>query len=162
MQEGKKLVPVLFSQQATLVMLLLEVDHQHAFYLHMATLFCVLQFLLSRGGSTGRHGLAAATPQRHMHSSPLISQSQLPALLMDAVQAGRSSVVAPVALDVLAEPDLTPAYEDRGAALAVEQHAHERFALEDDAAVHWLRPTSGLLHENTDNAVAPGPACIIR
>jgi hypothetical protein len=44
---------------------------------------------------------------------------------------------------------------------AVEHQAHERFALEYDAAVHWLSATSGLLHKNTDNAVSPGPACII-
>ena len=66
------------------------------------------------------------------------------------------------ARDVLAEPDLTSAYEERGVFHAVEHQAHERFALEDDTAVHWLRATSGLLHENTDNAVSPGPACIIR
>lgn len=59
------------------------------------------------------------------------------------------------------EPNLTSTYEERGTVLAVEYHAHERFAPEDDAAVHWLRATNGLLRDNTDNAVAPGPACII-
>jgi len=60
------------------------------------------------------------------------------------------------ARDVLAEPDLAVANGDLDGVLAVEHQADECLALEDYPAVHRRRaPGRRLLHQNTDDAVAP-------
>ena len=59
------------------------------------------------------------------------------------------------ARDVLAEPDLAVANGDLDGVLAVEHQADECLALEDDPAVHGRRAPRRLLHQNTDDAVAP-------
>jgi hypothetical protein len=62
------------------------------------------------------------------------------------------------ARDVFAEPELPVVDANFDELLAVEHQAQKSLTLEDDSAVHRLGTRLCLLHEDTDDTIAPFPA----